>query len=126
MQNQRKFYIDGQWVDPHSQQVAEVINPATEAVNGTIALGDQADVDTAVAAAYVTHLFPHASLITPNPAEAGLLLGLDVRCLRDGETAVRRLHDLGPQAVLLKRIPTGKTFVDLFYDGQTLTRLPAP
>ncbi len=82
--------------------------------------------DTAVAAAYLTHLFPRASLVTPNPAEAGLLLGMDLRCLRDGETAVRRLHDLGPQAVLLKRIPAGKTFVDLFYDGQTVTRLPAP
>ena len=51
MQNQRKFYIDGQWVEPHSQQTAEVINPATEEVIGAISLGDQEDVDAAVAAA---------------------------------------------------------------------------
>ena len=50
MQNQRKFYIDGQWVEPHSQQTAEVINPATEEVIGAISLGDQEDVDAAVAA----------------------------------------------------------------------------
>jgi hydroxymethylpyrimidine kinase/phosphomethylpyrimidine kinase len=86
----------------------------------------QAMFDTAVAAAYVAHLFPHACLITPNPAEAGLLLNVEIRCLRDGETAVRRLHDLGPQHILLKRLPAGKNFVDLFFDGQTITRLPAP
>ncbi len=51
MQNQRKFYIDGQWVEPHSQQVAEIINPATEEVIGAITLGDPEDVDRAVAAA---------------------------------------------------------------------------
>lgn len=51
MQHERKFYIDGKWVDPHSQQSAEIINPATEEVIGTISLGDQEDVDAAVAAA---------------------------------------------------------------------------
>ena len=79
----------------------------------------------AVTAAYVAHLLPLADLITPNPAEAGLLLGMDVRCLKDGETAVRRLHDLGPKHVLLKRIPAGKRYVDLFYDGQAVHRLAA-
>jgi hydroxymethylpyrimidine/phosphomethylpyrimidine kinase len=79
----------------------------------------------AVTAAYVAHLLPLADLITPNPAEAGLLLGMDVRCLRDGETAVRRLGDLGPKRVLLKRLPAGKRYVDLFYDGQTVHWLAA-
>lgn len=79
----------------------------------------------AVTAAYVTHLLPLADLITPNPAEAGLLAGMAVRCLRDGETAVRRLHDLGPTHILLKRIPAGRRFVDLFFDGQTIHRLVA-
>ena len=51
MQNQRKFYIDGRWVEPHSRQTADIINPATEEVIATIALGDQEDVDAAVAAA---------------------------------------------------------------------------
>ena len=51
MQNERKFYIDGKWVDPHSKQTADVVNPANEEVVGTITLGDQEDVDAAVAAA---------------------------------------------------------------------------
>ncbi|MBC2667661.1 aldehyde dehydrogenase family protein [Novosphingobium piscinae] len=51
MRNYTQFYIDGAWVDPVAPQTAEVINPATEAVSGTIALGSPADVDRAVAAA---------------------------------------------------------------------------
>jgi aldehyde dehydrogenase (NAD+) len=51
MRNYTKFYIDGQWVDPVTPKTAEVINPATEEVSGTISLGSPADVDKAVAAA---------------------------------------------------------------------------
>ena len=51
MRNYTQFYIDGRWVDPVALETAPVINPATEAVSGTIALGSPADVDKAVAAA---------------------------------------------------------------------------
>lgn len=51
MRNYLKFYIDGQFVDPITPKTAEVINPATEEVSGTISLGSAADVDLAVAAA---------------------------------------------------------------------------
>src|SRR5262245_43236444 len=51
MKNERKFYIDGKWVEPHSKQTLEVLNPANEEVIATIALGDQEDVNRAVAAA---------------------------------------------------------------------------
>jgi aldehyde dehydrogenase (NAD+) len=51
MREYLKFYIDGQWVDPVTPKTAEVINPATEGVSGTISLGSPADVDKAVAAA---------------------------------------------------------------------------
>ncbi|HEY7289773.1 MAG TPA: aldehyde dehydrogenase family protein [Vicinamibacterales bacterium] len=51
MDNERKFYIDGRWVTPHSTQTLDVLNPATEEVIGTITLGDQEDVNRAVAAA---------------------------------------------------------------------------
>lgn len=47
----RKFYIDGQWVDPAQPKEFEVINPATEEVAGVISMGNVADVDRAVAAA---------------------------------------------------------------------------
>ncbi len=49
--NARKFYIDGAWVDPASDRSLDVINPATEEVVTSISLGSSVDVDKAVAAA---------------------------------------------------------------------------
>src|SRR5215467_2435468 len=46
-----RFYIDGEWVDPASPSLYDVINPATEEVAGQISMGSAADVDRAVAAA---------------------------------------------------------------------------
>ena len=51
MSNNRKFYINGEWVEPNGSDTVDVINPATEDVIGTIALGTHEDVDAAVAAA---------------------------------------------------------------------------
>lgn len=51
MRDYLKFYINGAWVDPVTPKTLEVINPATEAVAGRIAMGSAADVDKAVAAA---------------------------------------------------------------------------
>lgn len=80
----------------------------------------------AVAGAYRQHLLPQATILTPNRAEAELLAGMPVRGLADGETAVRRLAELGPPYVLLKRIPAGERVVDLLFDGQAVRRLAAP
>jgi aldehyde dehydrogenase (NAD+) len=51
MKDCRRFYIDGQWVDPARVHDFVVINPATEQPIATISLGGAADVDRAVAAA---------------------------------------------------------------------------
>ncbi len=51
MTNSRKFYINGEWVDPTTDATIEVINPATEQAITEIAMGGPADVDAAVAAA---------------------------------------------------------------------------
>jgi aldehyde dehydrogenase (NAD+) len=48
---QHQFYIDGQWVEPVTPHLCDVVNPATEDVTGQISLGSGADVDRAVAAA---------------------------------------------------------------------------
>ena len=32
MENNKKFYIDGQWVNPISPKTLEVINPANEEI----------------------------------------------------------------------------------------------
>jgi aldehyde dehydrogenase (NAD+) len=51
MREYLKFYIDGRWVDPAELKTVNTVNPATEAISGTIALGSAADVDRAVKAA---------------------------------------------------------------------------
>ena len=51
MKNLSKFYIAGEWVNPISDDMMPVLNPATEEQIGTIALGNMTDVENAVAAA---------------------------------------------------------------------------
>ncbi|WP_223461214.1 MULTISPECIES: aldehyde dehydrogenase family protein [unclassified Pseudomonas] len=51
MLNHKTLFIDGRWRNPSGQGIAEVINPATEQVCGSVPLGDELDVENAVAAA---------------------------------------------------------------------------
>ena len=51
MNNERRFYINGKWVEPVKPCDFSVINPATEASIATISLGSSIDVDRAVKAA---------------------------------------------------------------------------
>ncbi|MDM7981377.1 MAG: aldehyde dehydrogenase family protein [Rhizobium sp.] len=51
MLDKRKFYINGEWVDPIAPHDLEVINPATEKPIAVISMGTAADIDRAVAAA---------------------------------------------------------------------------
>lgn len=46
-----KFYINGEWVTPREPKPCDVVNPTTEEVIGQIMLGNEKDVDMAVAAA---------------------------------------------------------------------------
>ncbi len=50
-ENAKKFYINGEWVEPTTADTCDVINPATEEPITAIAMGGHADVDAAVAAA---------------------------------------------------------------------------
>ncbi|MGR9244114.1 aldehyde dehydrogenase family protein [Agrobacterium rosae] len=51
MNNARKFYIDGEWVEPIGQHTLDVIDPATEQPFATIAMGSAADAEKAIVAA---------------------------------------------------------------------------
>ncbi|CAN7276531.1 aldehyde dehydrogenase family protein [Pararhizobium sp. LjRoot235] len=51
MLDKRKFYINGEWVDPTTPNDLEVLNPATEKPVAMISMGTAADIDRAVAAA---------------------------------------------------------------------------
>jgi aldehyde dehydrogenase (NAD+) len=72
MRDAPKFYIDGQWVDPApGSTMLDVINPATEAPMGRIAMGSAADVDRAARAAHAAF----ASFSRTTRAERMDLLG---------------------------------------------------
>ena len=47
----QKHYVNGTWLDPISNEECPVYNPANESQIGTITLGNEADVNRAVAAA---------------------------------------------------------------------------
>ncbi len=49
--DQHRFFIGGDFVPPHGDERTEVINPATEAVLGSVPRAVEADMDDAVAAA---------------------------------------------------------------------------
>ena len=51
MREYTKFYINGAWVEPSATATLAVENPATLEQCATIAIGNEADVDSAVAAA---------------------------------------------------------------------------
>ena len=63
MRNFTKQYINGEWVDSASGETIDVINPATEEVMGSVANGNEEDVNKAVEAADKVYLeFRHSSV----------------------------------------------------------------
>jgi NAD-dependent aldehyde dehydrogenases len=58
-----KNYINGEWVEPESNTVRDVVNPATMKVIGKTPLSSAKDVDTAVEAARAA--FPEWRKTTP-------------------------------------------------------------
>lgn len=91
MEKLLKFYINGEWVDPLSTDKMPVLNPALAEQVGEVALGNDADVDRAVAAAQAA--FEHYS--QTSKADRLALLG------RIREVTERRFEELA-QAMRLE------------------------
>ncbi|ENW81772.1 hypothetical protein F909_01456 [Acinetobacter sp. ANC 3929] len=71
IQRQHGHFIDGKWVNADNPQRIELINPATEQVVSTIAVGSQGDVEKAVQSAHIA--FTNAWANT-SPYERGIKL----------------------------------------------------
>jgi hydroxymethylpyrimidine/phosphomethylpyrimidine kinase len=73
-------------------------------------------------------LIPLATITTPNRYEAQLLAGLEINTLEDMHEAARRIHRLGPKAVLIKggAMPGALRGTDVWFDGQLFETLSTP
>lgn len=50
---------------------------------------------------YREEVIPLANVVTPNQFEAEQLTGISIQSLEDAKTAIRALHDLGPEVVVV-------------------------
>ena len=103
----------GEALDLLDPETPVVLDPVMVAESGAVLLDEPAR------AAIVEELLPRAAVITPNVPEARVLAGAD----DDLEALARRLHALGPAAVVI----TGghrEQAVDLFFDGERLEAIP--
>ncbi len=75
--------------------------------------------------AYLTHLLPRASVVTPNLPEAEALLGRTVRTLDEMRSAARDLHACGARVVVVKGGHLEGDAVDVYFDGQSLEDIRA-
>jgi hydroxymethylpyrimidine/phosphomethylpyrimidine kinase len=97
-----------------------VVDPVMIAKSGDRLLAPEAE------RAYVERLFPIATIVTPNLAEAEALLGRSVRDVAAMREAARDLRALGPRAVLVKGGHlAGADAPDVFCDGDDVVELTA-
>jgi hydroxymethylpyrimidine kinase/phosphomethylpyrimidine kinase len=93
-----------------------VVDPVLSSTSGFDLVDDPA-VET-----LKNDLFPLASLVTPNIAEAGRLTGIDIRDRRDAEQAAEVMLKMGSRAVLITGGDTDAgVATDLLLDAQGTT-----
>ncbi|MGD8833158.1 MAG: aldehyde dehydrogenase family protein [Pseudomonadales bacterium] len=122
MENTRKFYINGEWVDPTTSDTLDVINPATEEPIATIALGGKADVDKAVAAAKAAFVtFSQTSV-----EERAALLGriIEAYKARMGDIAATVSQEMGAPIGLATAAQAPAGLGHLMYAQAALANFP--
>lgn len=105
MDNALNFYIDGRWSPPASASRLAVIDPATERPIGEISMGDEADVEHAVAAA--RRAFPAFSATPLDERLALLRRILDAYLERYDEFAEIVMREVGAPRELASRWQAG-------------------
>jgi aldehyde dehydrogenase (NAD+) len=93
MSHHQQFYINGQWVKPLGSRTLDVIDPSTEEAFATIALGNEADVDKAVAAARAA--FPAFSVTLREERLALLRRLLEAYRARHGDIVAALSREMG-------------------------------
>ena len=91
--NALHYYINGQWVAPHSSERMDIINPATEESVGQLALADITDAESAIQSA--RKAFPSYSQTTPQERLTLLERVLSVYEARLGDLAQAISMEMG-------------------------------
>ncbi len=118
LEDKRKFYIGGAWVDPAAPHDLEVIDPSTEEGFAVISLGGQQDTDRAVAAAKAA--FPAWSATPPAERLACVERLLEVYKRRNDDVARAMTCEMGAPTSMSKADQAGsgsyhiETFIDAF------------
>ncbi|PYZ92325.1 bifunctional hydroxymethylpyrimidine kinase/phosphomethylpyrimidine kinase [Salipaludibacillus keqinensis] len=99
-----------------------VVDPVMISTSGSKLLHEEA-MD-----ALIHKLIPKATIITPNIPEAKVITGMNLSTFEDRKSAVKELHKLGPQAVLLKggHEENSDHIVDILFDGETFYYFTVP
>ncbi|CAD5300406.1 3-succinoylsemialdehyde-pyridine dehydrogenase [Bosea sp. 62] len=106
MSHALQFYIDGAWVDPAGGlKTLDVIDPSTEEAFAQIALGSQADVDRAVAAARAA--FPAFAATSKEERLALMRRLLEAYKARYAEVADTLSREMGAPKELAHRAQAG-------------------
>ncbi|MFD1796726.1 aldehyde dehydrogenase family protein [Paracoccus aurantiacus] len=125
--DKRKFYIDGNWVEPKAKNDLEVIDPSTEEAVAVISLGDQADTDAAVAAA--KRAFPAWSATPPEERLAYVEKILAIYKRRADDMAWAITHEMGAPTDMSvgDQVEAGsyhtQNFIDAFRDFEFIRPL---
>ena len=95
-----------------------VVDPVIIAQSGDRLLEDEA------IAVLKAELLRRAYVVTPNTMEAEVLVGRSITSPDDAREAARRIHALGPAAVIVKggHLP-GPEVIDVLYDGHMVIEL---
>ena len=98
-----------------------VIDPVMVAKGGDRLLEEEA------VAAMTSELLRCALVVTPNAREAEVLAKMEIDSLAAAREAARRIHAMGPGAVIVKggHLP-GAEAVDVLYDGRAFTEFRGP
>lgn len=101
-----------------------VVDPVLVASSGARLLEPDAE------AHYLARLFPRARVVTPNLAEAEVLLRTSIRTAKDQREAARALADHGAAIVVVKGghrlVDDGGDAVDVVWDGTDIVELRTP
>lgn len=89
-----------------------VIDPVITAKNGTELITEKG------LRTLIKFLFPLATIVTPNIAEASYLSGVQIKTIDDMKEASRLIIKTGPKTVIVKGGHLRGDPIDIFYDGK--------